>query len=62
MCNPCGFTIENSYRYHGLLINNVKRTTKIDGMGPFNLSLRLSANLSAALCVGDIHQPTSMHH
>ena len=32
--NRCGYTINMSSR---LLIYDVKRTTKIDGMGPFNL-------------------------
>ena len=36
-CNSCGFTIKMSSRYHRLLIYDVKRTTKIDGMGPFNV-------------------------
>ena len=34
-CNPCGYTIKMSSRYPRLLIYDVKRTTKIDGMGPF---------------------------
>ena len=34
-CNSCGFTMKMSSRYHRLLIYDVKRTTKIDGMGPF---------------------------
>ena len=29
-CNPCGCTMKMSSRYH-------KRTTKIDGMGPFTI-------------------------
>ena len=41
MCNPCGNTIKISLRYHRLLIYDVKRTTKIDGMDPFNFSGRL---------------------
>ena len=36
-CNPCGNTMKISLRYHRLLIYDVKRTTKIDGMGPFNV-------------------------
>ena len=36
-CNPCGYTMKISSRYHRLLIYDVKRTTKIDGMGPFKL-------------------------
>ena len=35
-CNPCGYTMKINYRYHRLLIYDVKSTTKIDGMGPFN--------------------------
>ena len=34
-CNPCSYTTKISSRYHWLLIYDVKRTTKIDGMGPF---------------------------
>ena len=33
-CNSCGFTMKMSSMYHRLLIYE-KRTTKIDGMGPF---------------------------
>ena len=36
-CNPCGYTMKMSSRYHRLLIYDVKRTTEIDGMGPFNI-------------------------
>ena len=35
-CYPCGYTMKMSSRYHRLLIYDVKGTTKIDGMGPFN--------------------------
>ena len=35
-CNPCGYTMKISSRYHRLLIYDVKSTTKIDGMGLFN--------------------------
>ena len=36
-CNSYGSnTMKISSRYHRLLIYDVKRTTKIDGMGPFN--------------------------
>ena len=35
MCNLCGYTMKISSMYHRLLIYDVKRTTKIDGMGPF---------------------------
>ena len=35
-CNPCGYTMKMSSRYHRLLIYDVKCTTKIDGMGSFN--------------------------
>ena len=35
-CNPCGYTMKISCRHHRLLIYDVKRTNKIDGMGPFN--------------------------
>ena len=34
-CKPCGFTIKISFRYARLLIYDVKRTSKIDSMGPF---------------------------
>ena len=33
----CGYTMKISCRDHRLLIYDVKRTTKIDGMGPFNI-------------------------
>ena len=39
-CNPCGYTMKMSSRYHRLLIYDVKRTTKIDGMGPFKVACR----------------------
>ena len=35
MYNPFGFTMLNSSRYHRHLSNDVKRISKIDGMGPF---------------------------
>ena len=38
-CNPCGDTMKMSSRYHRLLIYDVKLTTKIDCMGPFNKKL-----------------------
>ena len=38
MCNPCGYTMKINSRYHRLLIYDVKRTTKIDGMGPFKMN------------------------
>ena len=34
-CETCGYTMKISSRYHRLLIYNKKRTTTIDGMGPF---------------------------
>ena len=37
VCNPCGYTMKMSSRYHRLLIYDVKRNSKIDGMGPFKL-------------------------
>ena len=37
MCNPCGFIMEISSRYYRLLIYVVKRNTKKDGIGPFNM-------------------------
>ena len=36
LCNPCGYTMKMSPRYHGILIFDVKRTTTTEGMGPFN--------------------------
>ena len=36
-CNPCGYTMKMSSRYHRLLICDLKRTTKIHGIGPFSL-------------------------
>ena len=42
-CNPCGNTMEISSGYLMLLIYDVKRTIKINGMGPFNsLLLQMS--------------------
>ena len=37
MCNPCGYTMKISSRFHipVLLIYAVNRNTKIDGMGHF---------------------------
>ena len=37
-CNPSGYTMKISCRYHRLLIYDVTKTTKIDGMGPFKHS------------------------
>ena len=34
--NPCGYTMKMSSRHHRLLIFDVKRSAKIDGMGTFN--------------------------
>ena len=34
-CIPCGYTMKMSSRYHRLLVYDVKRTTKMDGMGLF---------------------------
>ena len=34
--NPCGYTMKISSMYRRLLIYDVKKTTKIDRMGPFN--------------------------
>ena len=34
--NSCGYTMKMISRYHRFLIYDVTRTTKIDGMGPFN--------------------------
>ena len=44
-CNPCGYTMKMSSRYHRLLIYDVKRITKIDGMGPANLNKSLPVNI-----------------
>ena len=48
-CNSFGFTVKMSSRYRRLLIYDVKRTTKIDGMGPFycaeNCMKKIWANL-----------------
>ena len=43
-CNSCGFTMKMSSRYHRLLIYDVKRTNKIDGMGPFNNKVNIIVN------------------
>ena len=37
MCNPSGFIMLFSSSYHRLLINEVKRNSKIDGMGLFKM-------------------------
>ena len=34
-CNPWGYTTKMSSGHHRLLIYDVQRTNKIDGMGPF---------------------------
>ena len=35
-CTPCGYKVKMSSMYHRLLTyDHVKRTPKIDGMGPF---------------------------
>ena len=39
MCKPCSYTMKMSSRYHWLLTYDLKRTTKIDSMGPFNRPL-----------------------
>ena len=44
-CNPSGYTMKISSMYHRLLIYDVKRTTKIDVMGPFkpyNITMEVS--------------------
>ena len=38
-CNPCGCTMKIGSRYHGLLNYDLKRTTEIDGMGPFKYNV-----------------------
>ena len=45
--NPCGYTMKISSMNHRLLIYDVKRTTKIDGMGPFNVESGNSLYLSS---------------
>ena len=37
MCIPCGYTMKMGSRYHKLLIYDVRRTTEIDCMDPFNV-------------------------
>ena len=34
-CNPCGYTMKISCRYHKLLIYHVKTITEKDGLPPF---------------------------
>ena len=34
-CNPCGYRTKMSSVYHRRLIYDVKRTSKIESMGPF---------------------------
>ena len=42
----CGYAMKMSSRYHRLLIDDVKLTTKIDGMGPFqNIFYELNSPL-----------------
>ena len=40
-CNSCGFTMKMSSRYRRLLIYDVNQTTKIDGMGPFKIKIKM---------------------
>ena len=42
MCNPCGYTMKISSRYHRILIYDVKRNIKIDGIGPFKVTAGFS--------------------
>ena len=64
-CNPCGYTKKMSSKYHRLLIYDVKRTTKIDGMGPFkstkyNIAFPWSMSLQViAFIRGFAFSPTS---
>ena len=37
-CNPCGYTMKMSSRHNRLLNYDLKKTTKIDGMGPFYMA------------------------
>ena len=46
-CNTCGYTMKMSSRFHKLLICDVKRTTKIDGMGPFKLLVAIMWHLKS---------------
>ena len=40
MCNPCGYTMKISSRYHRILIYDVKRNIKIDSIGPFKVTVQ----------------------
>ena len=48
-CNPCGNTMKISCMYHRLLIYDVKRTAKIDGMGPFIIKC-IAGNIARCGC------------
>ena len=50
-CNPCGYTMKLSSRYHRFLNYDVKRTNKVEDMGPFKTSFveQLSCTCSIRL-------------
>ena len=52
-CDPCGYTMKISSRYHRLLIYDVKSTTKTDGMGNFNAVMK--GYSSTKVCLGLLH-------
>ena len=39
MCNPSGYAMKISSKYHRFLICDVKRTTKKEGMSPFKVRI-----------------------
>ena len=55
-CNPCGYKMKMSSRYHRLLIYDVKRTTKIDGMGPLIISGSYGGHRRHTSCHGQRHR------
>ena len=59
-CNPCGCTMKISSRCHRLLFYEVKRTTRIDGMGPFN-NVSVIANFIPKLQKQNMTPPNMRH-
>ena len=57
-CNPGGDTMKIGCRYHRFLIYNVKRTTKIDGMGPFK-AIQKYQNRAARLVTRNFNRDVS---
>ena len=51
MCNPCGYTMKISSRYHRLLIYDVKRNINIDCTGPFKVTAGFSHLVKLFMCI-----------